>query len=149
MKPWPEFDESGDLPTGIHQATLHDVIEHFGKGSFQRSILAHRLERIYALAVATGQVGRFVIFGSFVTDKPDPKDLDIFLLMEDAFDVRQVSGEARILFDHTAAQNYEGASIFWVRRIAALGGEEAAIDCWQLRRDGKKRGIVEVLTHDS
>ena len=88
------------------------------------------------------------IFGSFVTDKPDPQDIDIFLLMEDIFDVRQVSGEARILFDHMAAQDYEGASIFWLRRIAALDGEAASIEHWQVRRDGKKRGIVEVLKHD-
>jgi len=69
--------------------------------------------------------------------------------MEDTFDVRQVTGEVRILFDHMAAQNYEGASIFWVRRLAAFDGEEDAIKHWQLKRDGKKRGIVEVLTHDS
>jgi len=48
-----------------------------------------------------------------------------------------------------AAHNYEGASIFWVRHLAAFDGEEAAIKHWQLKRNGKKRGIVEVLIHDS
>jgi hypothetical protein len=48
-----------------------------------------------------------------------------------------------------AAHNYEGVSIFWVRRLVAFDGEEAAIKHWQLKRDGKKRGIVEVLIHDS
>ena len=149
MKRWPKFNKSGDLPSGIHQATMRDVLGHFGKGSFQRTIVVERLQRIYSLAMETGQVARFIIFGSFVTDKPHPHDVDIFLLMEDTFDVRDVSGEARILFDHMAAQNYEGASIFWVRRLAAFDGEEAAIKHWQLKRDGKKRGIVEVLTYDS
>jgi len=149
MKRWPNFNKSGDLPPGIHQATLRDVILHFGKGSFQRAIVVGRLQRIYSLVMETGQVSRFIIFGSFVTDKLLPQDIDIFLLMEDTFDVRDVSGEARILFDHMAAQNYEGASIFWVRRLATLDGEEAAIKHWQLKRDGKKRGIVEVLTYDS
>jgi len=149
MKKWPDFDRSGDLPVGIHQGAFADVIEHFGKGSFQRSILAQRLERIFSLVMETGEVARFIIFGSFVTDKPNPQDLDIFLLMEDTFDVRHVTGEARIFFDHIAAQNYEGASIFWVRRMAALDGEEAAIEHWQIKRDGKKRGIVEVLENDS
>jgi hypothetical protein len=111
--------------------------------------LGQRLQRIYTLAVETEQMARFIIFGSFVTDKPNPEDLDISLLMEDTFDVRKVTGEARIIFDHMAAQNYEGASIFWVRRMVALGGEEGAIEQWQIKRDGKKRGIVEVLTHDS
>ncbi len=145
MKKWPRFNKNGDLPRGIHKASLSDVIEHFGKGNFQRAILAQRLDRIYDLAVRTGQMARFIIFGSFVTDKPNPQDLDIFLLMEDTFDIRQVAGEARIIFNHMAAQNYEGASIFWLRRMAALEGEDAAIEHWQIKRDGKKRGIVEVL----
>ena len=149
MKKWPKFNNNGDLPRGIHKASLSDVIEHFGKGNFQRAILAQRLNRIYDLSVETGQTARFIIFGSFVTDKPNPQDLDIFLLMEDTFDIRQVAGEARIIFNHMAAQNYEGASIFWLRRMAALDGEDAAIEHWQIKRDGKKRGIVEVLKHDT
>jgi len=48
-----------------------------------------------------------------------------------------------------SAENYEGASIFWMRRMAALGGEEAAIAHWQVKRDGTLRGIVEVIEHDS
>ena len=55
--------------------------------------------------------------------------------MEDSFDVRQVSTEARLVFDHTAAQNL-------------LGGEEAIITHWQTKRDGNKRGTLEVLTND-
>jgi hypothetical protein len=38
-----------------------------------------------------------------------------------------------------------GASVFWVRRLAALGGEEQAIAGWQIKRDGKFRGIVEIV----
>jgi predicted nucleotidyltransferase len=148
MKRWPKFSDSGDLPPGIHQSNLSDVIEYFGKGGFQRAIVAARLQRVYSLAMETGHVSRFIIFGSFVTNKSDPQDIDIFLLMDDQFDVQRVTGEARILFDHLAAQNYEGASIFWLRRMAALHGEEAAIDSWQIKRDGNKRGIVEVLIND-
>ncbi len=82
MKTWPYFNESGDLPYGIHQAALRDVVGHFGKGSFQRAIVVERLQRIYSLAIETRQVARFIIFGSFVTDKLHPQDVDIFLLME-------------------------------------------------------------------
>ncbi len=149
MKKWPKFNKNGDLPKGIHKGSLSDVIEHFGKGNFQRAILAQRLDRIHYIALETGQMARFIIFGSFVTDKPNPEDLDMFLLMEDTFDVRLVAGEARIIFNHMASQNYEGASIFWLRRMAALDGEEAAIEHWQIKRDGKKRGIVEVIKDDT
>lgn len=66
--------------------------------------------------------------------------------MEDSFDVRQVPTEIRLVFDHAAAQNLLGASVFWIRRAAALGGEEATIAYWQIKRDGGKRGIVEITS---
>lgn len=60
----------------------------------------------------------------------------------------KVSTEARLVFEHAAAQNLLGASVFWIRRAAALGGKEATIAHWQIKRDGGKRGIVEVMNHD-
>ena len=130
MKQWPAFNSNGDLPTGLHRATLEQVCQHFGVTP-RRAIMAERLTRIYRLAQATGYLARFVIFGSFITDKSEPEDVDIFLLMEDSFDVRTVSNEARLVFDHGAAQNSLGASVFWIRRAAALGGEEATITYWK------------------
>ena len=84
------------------------------------------------------------MFGSFVTAKPEPSDVDVFMLMENTFDVSQLSGEARLLFDHAVAQAYIGASIFWLRRLAALNGEQATIEYWQIKRDGSQRGIVQI-----
>jgi len=57
----------------------------------------------------------------------------------------QLTGEARVLFDNPAAQARFGASVFWLRRIAALGGEEQTIAGWQIKRDGAKRGIIEIV----
>lgn len=88
------------------------------------------------------------MFGSFVTNKPEPNDVDIFMLMEDAFDSAQLSGEEAIIFDNMAAQNSEGASVFWIRRLAAIGGEQAALEDWQIKRNRSRRGIVEVTTDD-
>ena len=65
--------------------------------------------------------------------------------MDDEFDVGTLVGDAKILFDHAAAQSHFGCSVFWVRRLAALGGEEAAIEDWQIKRDGTERGIVEII----
>jgi len=145
---WPDFDSNGDLPVGVHKSTLTEVVEYFGAGSLQREIIARRLTRIYQLVQTTGQVARFIIFGSFITNKSAPNDVDIFLVMEDTFDSSQLNGEATIIFDHLAAQNREGVSIFWIRRMAAIGGEQAAIEDWQIRRDNRRRGIVEVVSDD-
>jgi len=148
MKQWPAFDDNGDLPTEIHRATIGEVIDYFGGGTMQRQIVARRLERIYNLTQSTGQVARFAVFGSFVTAKPEPNDVDIFMLMEDSFDVSRVAGPAAIIFDHMAAQSAEGASVFWIRRVAALGGEEEALADWQVKRGGGRRGIVEIIRDD-
>lgn len=145
MKEWPKFNKNGDLPPGIYRASLSEVIEHFGTGLPQRRIMAQRLARIYKLVSSTNQLARFIIFGSFVTAKSAPNDIDIFLLMEDSFDASQLVGESGIIFNHLMAQNYEGASIFWIRKLAALNGEQETIEYWQLKRDGTKRGIIEVV----
>src|SRR6267154_6154197 len=145
MKKWPPLTGAGDLPTGIHRATLAEVLEFFGQGTPCRVMLGRRLQHIYQLVHQTGCVARFVIFGSFITEKPEPNDVDIFLLMEDTFDVSKVVGEPAVLFDHLAAQNFAGASIFWLRRLAALDGEQAAVEHWQVKRGGGRRGIVEIV----
>lgn len=79
-----------------------------------------------------------------MTAKLEPNDVDVFLVMLDAFDLSQVTGEARLVFDHPSAQAHFGASVFWLRQLAALPDEEEAVLGWQLTRDGTRRGIVEV-----
>lgn len=141
----PEFNETGDLPTGVHQASLAETAARFGIGSDCRKRLARRLERIHHVASLTGCLARFVVFGSFVTDKHEPNDVDVFMIMDDNFDMGSLLGETRLLFaDHGTAQDHFGASVFWMRRMAAIGGEQAAIEDWQIKRDGTERGIVEI-----
>ena len=70
------------------------------------------------------------------------------MLMDDSFELSEVRGEAAIIFDHLAAQAVEGASVFWIRRMAAIGGEQAALEHWQIKRDKTQRGIVEVIDDD-
>jgi hypothetical protein len=149
VPPLPPFTESGDLPVGVHRATLRETTERFGRGSRERVAVATRLIRIHEVAAKTGQVRRFVVFGSFVTAKAEPKDVDVFLIMQDTFDVARPEGEAHLLFDHAKAQAHFGASVFWLRRLAALGGEEEAIAHWQIKRNGDRRGIIEIVEEAS
>ncbi len=58
------------------------------------------------------------------------------------------ASDDRLLFDHGTAQAHFGASVFWLRRLAAMDGEDCAIGHWQIKRDGTRRGIVEVLEED-
>lgn len=141
----PPFGPTGDLPPGIHRATLAQVVERFGGETPQRLAVARRLAHLHHTARSTGFLARFVVYGSFVTQKREPNDVDVFLIMHDSFDLAQVRGEARLLFDHLAAQAHFGASVFWVRRLGCFGGDEATVEHWQTKRDRGKRGIVEIV----
>ena len=87
---------------------------------------------------------RVIVFGSFVSDKEAPHDIDLFLVMEDSFDLSLVTGEAKLLFEHAVAQSHFGASIFWSRRASCFPSEEEMVAGWGLKRDGTVRGLVEV-----
>ena len=69
--------------------------------------------------------------------------------MADAFDASHLRGDARLLFNHDAAQAHFGASVFWVRHLAAWQGEQAAVEFWQVKRGGGRRGIVEIISEGS
>jgi hypothetical protein len=141
----PALNHEGDLPLGVHRASLQEVLARFAAGSAQRIAVGLRLQRIYAIAQATGYMRRFVVFGSFITAKEERNDVDVFLVMEDTFDPALLSREARRLFDHSIAQAQFGASVFWLRRLACLEGEQAAVEYWQVKRGGSSRGIIEIL----
>ena len=110
--PLPPLDATGDLPPGVHRSLLRELLERFGAGTPQRRLVAIRLRRVYELAVATGWVYRTIVFGSFISATVEPNDVDLFLVMEDTFDLNGISGEGRVVFDHPAAQAHFGASVF-------------------------------------
>lgn len=139
---FPEFNENGDLPVDVYQATLQEVVEHFGNGSLQRQLVAGRLKKIYFFAKATNQVLRFIVYGSFVTAKENPNDIDIFMLMKDDFNPDEISGKSRLIFKHLTTQEYEGASIFWGTKSGIIGDAREFIKGWQIKRDKTRRGIV-------
>ena len=143
--PVPPFNTQGELPEGIHHATMDEVIARFGTGTPQRQLLASYLLRIYALVSATGKLERFIIFGSYVTATANPNDVDVFLVMGEAFNVDEVSGETRIIFSHAQAQSRLRASVFWATRSTSMTNIDDLLVGWQTKRDQTRRGIVEVI----
>ncbi len=143
--PLPEFDINGDLPVGVHLASFAEVLARFGQSTPQRELVTTRLRRVYELASGTGKLERFIIFGSYVTAKPDPNDVDIIMIMRDDFRQIECSVEAEPLFDHLRAQQEFGASVFAIRASQILlETVDSFIAHWQIKRDRSRRGIVEV-----
>ncbi len=143
----PEFNSQGDLPEGLHQATLAEVLERFGPGSEARREATAVLQRIHQLVTATGKLDRFVIFGSYITAKAEPQDVDVVLVMKDDFSLAACDEETRMLFDHQRAEAEVRASIFWLCPSVLLRGSlEDFLLGWGTKRDLTRRGIVEVLS---
>ncbi len=144
----PPFNEHGDLPVGIYPAGWAEIEARFGSGRPVRIRAFHKLQLLHNLAALTGKLQRFLVFGSFVSDEVAPRDLDIILVMNADFKVEECPRESRTLFNHADADARFGASAFWLRE--GMLPEEMMtefFDTWQTKRDGNKRGLLEV-THD-
>jgi predicted nucleotidyltransferase len=141
----PAFNVTGDLPEGIHHASLSEILRRFGTGTTQRQSATASLLRIHSLAQATGKLDRMIIFGSYVTERPTPNDVDIILVMRDDFDMRTCDQATQLLFDHRQAARVFGASVFWIRpAMLVTESLDSFVAHWQIKRDGTRRGIVEV-----
>jgi hypothetical protein len=143
--PLPAFNEVGDLPVGIYPASFAEVVARFGSGTAQRTAVTERLRRIYQLAVSTGHMDRMIVFGSYVSDVDEPRDVDVILVMRNDFRSELCATETTALFDHSRANDELGASVFWVRPDMLLGEPlERFLAFWQTKRDGGRRGVVEI-----
>ena len=143
--PLPNLNHEGELPKGIHQTTIDEVIAQFGSGTEQRIIVTERLKRIYQLAKATGHLQQLLIFGSYITAKPKPNDIDVVIIFDDNFDMAACSEDVKKLLNHQQAATEFGASVFWIRpSLLFLETIDEFIAGWQVKRDGTRRGIIEV-----
>ena len=143
--PLPQFNVLGDLPPNVHRATLDEAVRRFGGQTIRRDACTRRLMHVEELARRTGHLQRLVVFGSYVTAKPEPNDVDVILVMKDSFRLEECPTESRGLFDHPVAQARYGASVFWIRPGMLIEETvEEFILYWQIKRGGDKRGIVDV-----
>jgi len=140
----PEFNSEGDLPSGVHATGWHEFQSRFGLATARRVWLFGRLQALVELAAKTGKLRRVVVWDSFVTTKPAPKDLDILLIMDEGFEVERVDLPSREVFDSTRAKLRFESDVFWAR--VSIGEEVLRIwlETYQTSRTFRKRGIVEL-----
>ncbi|SPE37517.1 conserved hypothetical protein [Candidatus Sulfopaludibacter sp. SbA3] len=104
--------------------------------------LSGRLRELLELAAGSGKLRRVFIWGSFVTAKPAPRDLDILLIMDEDFEVEHSAAAAQGVFDSARAKLLFESDVFWAR--ASIGPEilDLWLDTYQTSRSFRKRGIV-------
>ena len=74
----PPFDDSGNLPPGLHPATLPEIDARFGQQSELRRVQIYSVRWMIDMASRAG-VNRIVLNGSFITDTIEPNDVDCVL----------------------------------------------------------------------
>ena len=86
----PAFDSNGNLPEGIHAVGEDDFMALFGVATARREWLSRKLREIVRLAKDTAKLERAFVWGSFVTAKEAPNDVDVLLVMRDDFALVQI-----------------------------------------------------------
>lgn len=140
----PEFNIDGNLPEGIYITSEDEFLNRFGTGSARRKWLSERLREIFALAKLTGKLERIFVWGSFVSAKELPNDVDLLLLMSGDFQFESVPEVCRVLFNYIEARVKFHADVFWSKSSIGEKMLQLWLDTYQTTKDFKRRGIMEV-----
>lgn len=136
----PGFYDGANLPEGLYLATLEEVIGHFGGGP-RRSGLCGRLQTLVERARECN-FRKVVLFGSFISSKAEPGDLDLFWTLPTGIDTDSLSNNCRQLIDSQNSRTLFECDIFWcfdeddaIERMAKM---------WGFDRKGQKRGLIVI-----
>jgi predicted nucleotidyltransferase len=140
----PRLTDEGELPPGVHVADWKEFQSRFGGPSSRRAWLSGRLQELLELAASNGKLRRIFIWGSFVTAKAAPRDLDILLIMDADFEVDGVDAAAQAVFDSLRARLLFESDVFWARSSIGREALDLWLDTYQTSRSFRKRGIVEL-----
>lgn len=131
----PPFDDSGNLPPGVHSASLNDIEARFGRDSELRRVEMESVRWMVDLARRAGAT-RIVLNGSFVTDIMEPNDVDCILLVPPG-----PPRDVRAFRELRAGLPFVDAIIVRsARRFEQYARGVFAKDRW-----GSPKGMVEVL----
>ena len=139
----PAFNHDGNLPEGIHLATEDEVFVRCATPSARRQWLGEQLRDLVALAQSTGHLARVFLWGSFVTSKEVPNDLDVLLVLSTECAVEAVPAPVSVVFDHVQARLRFQADVFWTKVSIEPQVLHLWLDTYQTGKDCTRRGIVE------
>jgi hypothetical protein len=145
----PDLNTDGYLDEGIYLAELNEVLQRFGVGSSARERQGNLLRLIVENARKYPTIKRVLIWGSFVSAKPEPGDLDYSIVVEVRHNTTTIEPYDRRFFVPYEAHLHYGADRgFLVLKDYPPEAYAEAILFFSQDRDGKQRGILEVNCHE-
>ncbi len=143
--PLPEFDAEGYLPAGIHATTLAQALARFGVGSAVRQRQAELLRQVVEAAKNYPTIKRILVWGSFVTAKPEPNDLDYSAVVGVNYQSDEIAVAHRRFFTPFNARLYYGVDrSYLILYDYPLIRYTRHIDFICNSREKKDCGIVEI-----
>lgn len=141
----PDFNEDGNLPPGIHQATLAEIEERFAY-NIKRRLLFDYLEKLIRDLRTIGSTAVY-LDGSYTTNKVLPGDMDI-CWENTGVDLNNAIAVMPVLWDlkppRKEQQRIYCADIFPANIIESASGKYF-IDFFQCDKNtGNKKGIIKL-----
>ena len=140
----PQLNREGNLPVGVHVAEEKEFFDRFGAGSARRRWLGGRLRELLARAKSSGHLERVMVWGSFVSAKESPNDVDLLLVMKPEFRLEAAPEACKVVLDYATARISFNADVFWTKSSIGEAALRMWLDTYQTTRDFKRRGIVEL-----
>ena len=106
--PLPELTNDGFLPPGIYAASLREVLARHAVGSPVRQRQGELLRLLVEAAKTYPTIKRVLVWGSFVTDKTEPGDLDYSIVISINHGSEKVAPQHRRFFVPVEARQFYG-----------------------------------------
>lgn len=143
--PLPPLNAKGTLLPGLHTAPLSEIETRFGSGSEVRIRQFGLLSAVITAARDYPTLKRVLVWGSFVTSKPEPNDLDYSVIVAVDHDRVDVKPEHRRFFvPHDARMFYGVDKGFLVIKDYPLDEYIERVDFLCHDRRDKESGVVEI-----
>jgi len=141
----PELQSEGYLPPGIHSASLSEVQARFGSSSAARQRQSELLGQIVEAAWGYPTIKRVLVWGSFVTAKVEPNDLDYSVIVSVAHDRERITPQHRRFFVPSYARRYYGVDkSYLVIKDYPLDVYVERVDVVCRNRSRRPCGILEI-----
>lgn len=141
----PEWNADGRMSPGIHAASFAEVAARFGTGSNVRRGLLILLRELVAAAGSYPTLKRILLWGSFVTDKPEPGDLDYSVVVAYTHSKTQIAAEHRRFFIPADARQFYGTDTnYLLIPDYPLASYSDRMELLLQGRDRRPCGIVEI-----
>ncbi|HST23291.1 MAG TPA: hypothetical protein VLR90_19360 [Blastocatellia bacterium] len=143
----PEFNFDGNLPPGVHHASLIEIENRFGEFTISdhRIRLFSKFKQLVEMAKFSGVVKRIIIGGSFVSAKPVPNDIDVVIVLAKDVEIETLAHNQHVVADRDALRRVlRGDDIDPKVVREETPGMQTIIEFFQSNRDNKAVGVVEV-----